>query len=103
MKRLGVLFAAASVSCAVVLAQGCSSGERTTTTTSATRADGGAVTSDYGGPQAGYGQPPPSTITTTTTKESNEPDSVLGATTHAVVTIVMLPFRVVGDALGLII
>jgi len=102
MKRLALLFAAASVSCAVVLAQGCSSGEGTTTTTSVTRSDGGAVTNDGGGSDAGYGQAP-ATTTTTTTNQSNEPDSVLGATTHAVVTIVLLPFRVVGDALGLII
>jgi hypothetical protein len=102
MKRLAGLFAAASISCAVVLAQGCSSGERTTTTTSVTRPDGGAVASGYGGPDAGYSQPP-ATTTTKTTSQSNEPDSVLGATTHAVVTIVLLPFRVGGDALGLII
>jgi hypothetical protein len=102
MKRLAVLFAAALASCAVVLAQGCSSGERTTTTTSVTRPDGGAVTSDRGDPEAGYTQVPEATTTTTTT-QSNEPDSVLGATTHAVVTIVLLPFRIVGDALELII
>jgi hypothetical protein len=102
MKRLAVPFAAALAFCAVVLAQGCSSGERTTTTTSVTRSDGGAVTSDYGGPQAGYAQAP-ATTTTTTTNQSNEPDSVLGATTHALVTIVLLPFRIVGDALDLII
>lgn len=99
MKRLAVLSAAALALCAVVPAQGCSSGERTTTTTSVTRSDGGAVTND---PQAGSGQAPANT-TTTTTSQSSEPDSVLGATTHALVTIVMLPFRVVGDALSLII
>jgi len=100
MKRLAVLFAAAMASCAVVLAQGCSSGERTTTTTSVTRPDGGAVASDRSGADPGNDQGP---VTTTTITESNEPDSVLGATTHAVVTIVLLPFRIVGDALGLII
>lgn len=97
MKRLAVLFAAAVASCGVVLAQGCSSGERTTTTTSVTRADGGAVTTDPAPAAA------PATSTTTTTTESSEPDSVLGATAHAVGTIILLPFRIVGDALSLIV
>jgi len=86
----------------VLLAQGCSSGERTTTTTSVTRADGGAVASARNDADPGNGQVPVTTTTTTTT-ESDEPDSVLGATAHALVTIVLLPFRIVGDTLGLII
>ena len=45
---------------------------------------------------------PPSTTTTTTTT-SDEPDSVLGATFHAVGTIILLPFRLVGDAISLIV
>jgi hypothetical protein len=103
MKRLAVLFAAAIASCAVVLAQGCSSGDRTTTTTSVTRSDGGPVmTSDSDGTDSVNAQAPASTTTTTTT-QSNEPDSVLGATAHAVATIVLLPFRLIGDAIGLIV
>ncbi|SRR5579875_1138787 len=45
---------------------------------------------------------PPTTVTTTTTTTTDRPDSVLGATAHAIGTIVMLPFRVVGDTLSLI-
>jgi hypothetical protein len=40
---------------------------------------------------------------TTTTTTSNEPDSVLGATFHAIGTIILFPFRLVGDAIGLIV
>jgi hypothetical protein len=101
MKRPAVLFAAGVASCGVVLAQGCSSGDRTTTTTTVTRADGGAVTSDSSG--AEYASSQPATTATTTTTQSNEPDSVLGATAHAVATIVLFPFRLIGDALGLIV
>jgi len=91
-------------SCAVMLAQGCASGERTTTVTSVSRADGGAVTTDQRDPAAGSGQGTvTNTTTTTTTTQSNEPDSVLGATVHAVATIVLLPFRIISDALGLIV
>lgn len=99
MKRLAVLATAAFAYCVVVLAQGCSSGERTTTTTVVTRPDGGAAASDRGDAYPDG----PATTTTTTTTESNEPDSVLGATVHAVATVVLLPFRLVGDAVGLII
>jgi hypothetical protein len=45
---------------------------------------------------------PPTTVTTTTTTTTDRPDSVLGATAHAIGTVVMLPFRVVGDTLSLI-
>ncbi len=100
MNRFAVLFAVALASCAVVL--GCSSGERTTTVTNVSRADGGAVTIDPSSPVARGGQGPV-TRTTTTTTQSTEPDSVLGATAHAVATIVLLPFRIIGDALGLIV
>jgi hypothetical protein len=44
--------------------------------------------------------------TTTTTREitsSDRPDSVLGATAHAVGTIILFPFRLIGDAAGLIV
>jgi len=44
---------------------------------------------------------PPATTTTTTTT-NDEPDSVLGATFHAIGTVILFPFRLVGDALGLI-
>jgi uncharacterized lipoprotein YajG len=40
--------------------------------------------------------------TTSTTTTTNEPDSVVGATLNAVGTIILFPFRLIGDALGLI-
>jgi len=46
--------------------------------------------------------PPTTTTTTTTTSNSKRPDSVVGSTAHAIGTIVMLPFRIVGDTLELI-
>ena len=67
--------------------QGCSSQSETTTTTTS------AV------PQSD----PTTTITTSTTTTSNETDSVLGATFHAIGTIILFPFRLVGDAIGLIV
>jgi hypothetical protein len=66
--------------------QGCSSQSETTSTTT-TSAE----------PQAAP------TTTTSTTTTSNEPDSVLGATFHAIGTIILFPFRLVGDAIGLIV
>ncbi len=35
--------------------------------------------------------------------QATEPDSLLGATLHLVGTAVLLPFRLVGDALGLLV
>ncbi|MFZ1886421.1 MAG: hypothetical protein WAU33_00210 [Candidatus Binataceae bacterium] len=40
--------------------------------------------------------------TTSTTTTTNEPDSVVGSTLNAVGTIILFPFRLIGDALGLI-
>ena len=71
-----------------VVIQGCSSQSETTTTT---------TTSEV--PQSA----PTQTITTSSTTTSNEPDSVLGATFHAIGTIILFPFRLVGDAIGLIV
>lgn len=66
--------------------QGCSSQSETTTTTTSEE------------PQSA-----PTTVTTSTTTTSNEPDSVLGATFHAIGTIILFPFTLVGDAIGLIV
>ena len=71
-----------------VVIQGCSSQSETTTTTTAS-----------GEPQSA----PTTTITTSTTTTSDEPDSVLGATFHAIGTIILFPFRLVGDAIELIV
>ncbi len=45
---------------------------------------------------------PRGTTSSTTTTTTNEPDSVLGSTLNAVGTIILFPFRLIGDALGLI-
>ena len=74
--------------------QSCSD-QQSTTTTSSTVAPGSANT-DPSAQQA-----PTSTTTTTTT--SNEPDSILGSTFHAVGTVVLFPFRLIGDAIELIV
>lgn len=102
MKRLEVLFAAAVASCGLMLAQGCASTERTTTVTTTTRVSGGSVTSQTVPGDTAPDPAPPATTTTTTT-QSDEPDSVLGATLHLVGTIILLPFRIVGGVLGAIV
>jgi len=66
---------------------GCSSHRETTTTVERTPATG----SDSG------------STTTTTTTTDDEPDSVLGATAHAIGTIILFPFRLIGDALSLLV
>jgi uncharacterized protein YceK len=71
-----------------VVVQGCSSQSETTTSTTTSEA-----------PQSA----PTTMITTSTTTTSHEPDSVLGATFHAIGTIILFPFRLVGDAIGLIV
>jgi uncharacterized lipoprotein YajG len=45
------------------------------------------------------------TTTTTTTDKSStkEPDSILGATAHAIGPVVLFPFRLIGDAVELIV
>src|SRR5215472_12786991 len=71
---------------------GCSSQSETTTTTQQTTAS-----TD---PEAA---PTTTTTTTTTTTKDDEPDNVLGATFHAIGTIVLFPFRLIGDAIGLLV
>ena len=48
-------------------------------------------------------QPQATTTTTTETAKSNKPDSVLGATAHAVGTVILFPFRLIGDAVELLV
>ena len=71
---------------------GCSSQSQTTTTTRDT-------TTASADPEAA----PTTTTATTTTTTDNEPDSVLGATFHAIGTIILFPFRLIGDAVELIV
>ena len=58
----------------------------------------------YGPDYAYNSYPPPysETSTTTTYTTTSEPDSVVGSTAHAAGTIIAAPFRLVGDALGII-
>ncbi|HYB92280.1 MAG TPA: hypothetical protein VEC38_14685 [Candidatus Binataceae bacterium] len=53
-------------------------------------------------PDSTTAQSQPQAAPTPAPAESSEPDSVLGATAHAVATIVLLPFRIVADVVGLI-
>ena len=69
--------------------QACSS--RQTTETTVSRPD------SYGDSESS------STTTTTTYTTTEEPDSVLGATFHAIGTVILFPFRLVGDAVELIV
>ena len=79
--------------CATPLAQSCSGQQKTTTVERTT------TTPSNTQPQE------PTTTTTTTTTETSEkqPDSVLGATAHAIGTVILFPFRLIGDALGLLV
>jgi hypothetical protein len=87
MKTRRMLVAAIALIGVVALTSGCSSEQTTRTTTQATASN----PEGYSTPQ-----PPPAQTTTTTTTNSNEPDSVLGATFHLVGTIILLPFRIIG-------
>lgn len=95
MRRLIPTLFAAIALFALAAAQGCASGQQTQTTV--TRST--PLSQDNGYPY-NDNQPPVETTTTTTT--TSRPDSLLGATAHLVVTAVELPFRLVGDAISLI-
>jgi uncharacterized lipoprotein YajG len=51
----------------------------------------------------GYTDDSPPQTTTTTTTTSDEPDSVVGSVFHAVGTVILFPFRLIGDAVGLLV
>jgi hypothetical protein len=78
---------AALILCSTLSVTACASHEETTTTVT-------PATSDY---------PATATTTTTTVTDDEHHDSVVGATLHAVGTIVLFPFRLVGDAISLIV
>jgi len=90
-KQMLLIFSLSVLLMGAPMITGCSSQSETTTTTQQTTAS-----SD---PQAA----PTTTTTTTTTTKDDEPDSVLGATFHAIGTIVLFPFRLIGDAIGLLV
>ncbi|HLH78562.1 MAG TPA: hypothetical protein VKV28_17305 [Candidatus Binataceae bacterium] len=94
MSKVILALLVASALFAVAGAQGCASGQQTQTTV--TRSTSLPADNGYN-----VDQPAPETTTTTTTTTSR-PDSLLGATAHAVATAIELPFRLVGDAIGLI-
>lgn len=71
--------------------QSCADQQQTTQTTVSSNASDATGTSTA----------PPTTTTTTTTTE--EPDTVLGATLNAVGTVILFPFRVIGDAFELLV
>lgn len=87
MKKARYLIALLALLVAFSMVSACSTSRSTTTTTTTKKAD----------------QSAPQESTTTTTVTTDEPDSVLGATLHAVGTIVLFPFRLVGDAIGLLV
>jgi len=85
-KRILPIIALSIALISPLIIDGCSSQSETTTTTSSE-------------PQSA----PTTTATSTTTTSSDEPDSVPGATFHAIGTIILFPFRQVGDAIELIV
>lgn len=92
------LLLALTLACAVPLMQGCSDQRQVTTVERTTTTDPGTEKT----PDTVTNPSEQTTTTTTTTKSPDEPPSVLGATASAIGTIILFPFRLVGDALGLI-
>jgi hypothetical protein len=89
MSKAGTFIVIALLFSAVAVVPGCAS-EQTKTIQSTTTASNPA-------------QPQATTTTTTETTTTKRPDSVMGATAHAVATVILLPFRLIGDAVGLIV
>ena len=89
MKKPGILIAIALLFSTMEVCTSCAS-EQTKTVQST------MTTSTPAQPQA-------TTTTTTEITKPQEPDSVLGATAHAVGTVILFPFRLIGDAIGLIV
>jgi hypothetical protein len=87
-----------AIFCGSLALQSCA--ERTETTYS----EPPSYSSTSYGPDYAYNSYPPysDTSSTTTYTTTSEPDSVVGSTAHAAGTIIAAPFRLVGDALGII-
>jgi hypothetical protein len=99
MKNPGTLLAIGLLISAVGVFPGCASQQTETvrsTTTASAPAQAQATADTPAPPQA-------TTTTTTDTTKTQEPDSVLGATAHAVGTVILFPFRLIGDAVGLLV
>ena len=84
---------AAVLASVLAIAAGCSTEHSITTTTTA--ADPSTEVASNDGAATPQNAPASTTTTTVTTKD--EPDSVAGSIFHAVGTIILFPFRVIGD------
>jgi hypothetical protein len=93
MKKIACLLMLAMIVSAGPILSGCASDQEHSKTVERT------TTSSTGNPNN------QTTTTTTTTDKSStkEPDSILGATAHAIGTVVLFPFRLIGDAVELIV
>ncbi len=80
MKRLKILFIIAAFAAAIPVIQACSSQQPSPPPDQQTQAEPAPVPAD-----------------------PVEPDSVLGSALHFVGTVVLFPFRLVGDTLGLLV
>lgn len=76
-----------SIFCACLMLQSCAETRSETTYTTTT---------------TDSGEPVQHTTTTTTTTRDDDHDSILGSTLHAVGTIIAAPFRLVGDAVSIV-
>ena len=97
MKRPGTLIAIGLLFSAIAVFPGCGSQQTETVHSTTTTNTSQATTTDTSE------QPQATTTATTDTTESKKPDSVLGAKAHAVGTVIMFPFRLIGDAVGLLV
>jgi hypothetical protein len=101
MTKAGAFIVIALLFSVVAVFPGCAS-EQTKTTQSTTTANTLAQPQATSTTTASTPAQPQTTTTTETTK-TERPDSVLGATAHAVATVILFPFRLIGDAVGLIV
>jgi hypothetical protein len=102
MTKAGTFIAIALLFSAVVVFPGCAS-EQTKTTQSTTTASTPEQPEATSTTTASTPAQPQTTTTTTETTKTKRPDSVLGATAHAVATVILFPFRLIGDTVGLIV
>jgi hypothetical protein len=102
MSKAGSFIVIALLFSEVMVFPGCASEQTTTTqsTTTASTPEQPQVTSTTASTPA---QSQDTTTTTAETTDTKRPDSVLGATAHAVTTVILFPFRLIGDAVGLIV
>jgi hypothetical protein len=102
MKMSRTFIAIALLFSVIELFPGCAS-EQSTTVRSTTTSTNPAQPQDATTSASTPAQPQTTTTTTTEVSKPKEPDSVLGATAHALATVILFPFRLIGDAVGLIV